>query len=91
VFLAHLVTRPPEFDQLLQVTLTPELLSAEDLGGGLLVTIEGRRNMEGERLQPSEQPSAATVQTATGPVTVNITPVAQIYLNHDADMTETAM
>ena len=87
LFLAHLVTRAPDFDQLLQVTLTPEL-SADDLGRGLLVTVEGRRNMEGERLQPSEQPSAAIVQTATGPVNVTIDPVAQIYLNFDSDMTD---
>jgi hypothetical protein len=86
VFLAHLIARPPDFDQLIQVSVSPGF-SDDDLSRGLAVTVEGRRNMEGERIQGSEQGSAAaTVHTATGLVTVKIDPVAELYLNDDTDL-----
>jgi hypothetical protein len=88
VFLAHLITRSPDFDQLIQVTVTPAL-PADELSRGLLVTVDSRKNTKGERIQASGQASvAATVQTGSGTVNVKIDPIAEVYLNDDSDMSE---
>ena len=78
VYLAHLLTRPPDFDQLIQVTLTPAP-AADELHRGPVVTVAGRRDMSGERLEPGQQAQA-------GSATVDV--VAQVYFNEDSDMTD---
>jgi hypothetical protein len=86
IFLAHLITRPPDFDQLIRVTVTPAF-SDVDLSRGLTVTVDGRKNTEDERIQPSQQGSvAATVDTGTTSLNVQIDPVAEFYFNDDSDM-----
>ena len=86
VFLAHLITRPPDFDQLIQVTVTPAF-SDEDLSRGHIVTVDGHENTKDQRIQPSGQASvAATVDTGTTPVSVQINPGAEFYFNDDSDM-----
>jgi hypothetical protein len=56
LFLAHVITRPPDFDQVLSVTLDGHQFSEEQLRGGLHVSFPGRENTipqslkEGERL-----------------------------------------
>jgi hypothetical protein len=86
VFLAHLITRPPDFDQLMRVTVTPAF-SDGDLSRGLIVTVDGRKNTEDERIRPSEQGSvAATVGTGTTSLNVKIDPVDEFYFNDDSDM-----
>jgi hypothetical protein len=86
VFLAHLITRPPDFDQLIQVTVTPAF-SDDDLSRGHIVTVDGRGNTEDQRIQPSGQASvAATVDTGTTSISVQIDPSTEFYFNNDSDM-----
>jgi hypothetical protein len=86
VYLAHLITRPPDFDQLIRVTISPAF-SDGDLSGGHIVTVDGHGNTEDERIQPSGQASvAATVNTGTTSVNVKIDPVGEFYFNNDSDM-----
>jgi hypothetical protein len=86
VYLAHLLTLPPDFDQLVRVTITPAF-SDDDVSRGHIVTVNGRGNTEDQRIQPSGQASVpATVITGTTTVNVTIDPVAQFYFNDDSDM-----
>ena len=86
VFLAHLITRPPDFDQLIQVTVTPAF-SDDDLSRGHIVTVDGRGNTEDQRIQPSGQASvAATVDTGTTSISMQIDPGTEFYFNNDSDM-----
>jgi hypothetical protein len=86
VYLAHLITHPPDFDQLLRVTISPAF-SDDELSGGHIVTVDGHENTENQRIEPSGQASvAATVNTGTPPVNVQIDPTGEVYFNDDSDM-----
>lgn len=99
VFLAHLITRPPDFDQLIQVTVNPPF-SDDDLSRGHIVTVSSLANTEDSRIRPSSQvfitatedffsEVAATVDTGTTSVSVQInagTEGREIYFNDDSDM-----
>jgi hypothetical protein len=68
-FLAHLVTRPPDFDQLLSVDVTGRRFTDKQLLGGIEVRFDGRPNQPGERLREGEQAGAvATVNGRQVPV-----------------------
>jgi hypothetical protein len=54
-FLAHLVTRPPDFDHLLSVTLGDQRLDADQLARGVPVEFEGRRDSLDERVREGER------------------------------------
>lgn len=49
-FLAHLITKPPDFDQLLQVKVNDPNLTDEDLRRGITVVFPGRPNTIESRL-----------------------------------------
>jgi hypothetical protein len=55
LFLAHAITRPPDFDQLLGVTIADSALSAEDLERGVRIQIPGRENTPPTRIQAGER------------------------------------
>ena len=65
LFLAHIITRPPDFDQILSVRLAGDAPSDEDLRRGIRVTIPGRRNdlhtriKSGERVMGQGMPAGA--------------------------------
>ncbi len=81
-YLAHILTRPPDFDQLLEVTVTPEP------PGGATIAFEGRRNTEADRVKiGTPEPLPARVRGDDGSAEVRVRPVAQVYFNNDADMT----
>jgi hypothetical protein len=85
-YLAHLLTRPPDFDQLIHVTVTPRIADG-DLGRGDIVTIADRQNTEAQCLQSSDQaPIAGTVSVQSTSVSVQIAVGSKVYFNDDADM-----
>ena len=58
LFLAHVITRPPDFDQLLAVTVVGHALSAftaDDLSRGIRVSIPGRANTAHTRIKAGER------------------------------------
>lgn len=57
-FLAHLITRPPEFDQVVSARLVGEGLSDDELRQGPTLFFPRRANDATNRLQPGEQVSA---------------------------------
>jgi hypothetical protein len=57
LFLAHVITRPPDFDQILGVTIGAPAPAAADLARGLRVAIPGRPNTARTRIKAGEQVS----------------------------------
>jgi hypothetical protein len=58
LFLAHLITRPPDFDQILGVMIDGAALAADDLKQGVRVRIPGRANTAHTRIKTGERVSA---------------------------------
>lgn len=85
VFLAHMISRPPDFDQLMPVSVSPTL-SDDDLSRGHTVTVGAAPDTEGGRLQPSGQPVTATADTGTPAISLQLTAGAALYFNDDSDM-----
>jgi hypothetical protein len=64
LFLAHVITRPPDFDQILSVTVVgdpPPGLTADALGRGVRVSIPGRANTAPTRVKAGEQVEGRSV------------------------------
>jgi hypothetical protein len=60
-FLAHLITKPPDFDQVLSVRISGREFSDEELRRGPILFFSRRANDSTNRLQPGEQTSASLV------------------------------
>ena len=88
VWLAHLISRPPDFDQLLSVTVSAAELSDEELAAGVPVTVPGRKNLGTERIRPraGDPPVEAVATVAGKPVPVQIDPKVEFYFNDNADL-----
>ena len=58
LFLAHVITRPPDFDQILSVTVVGNALSVfptDDLSHGIRISIPGRANTARARIKTGER------------------------------------
>lgn len=55
LFLAHVITRPPDFDQLLSVTVNGPSLAADDLRRGIRITVPSRTNTPSSRIKTGER------------------------------------
>lgn len=55
LFLAHVITRPPDFDQILGVTISGFGPAAEDLARGIRIQIPGRANTAHTRIKAGER------------------------------------
>ncbi|MCL5998980.1 MAG: hypothetical protein M1546_23410 [Chloroflexi bacterium] len=63
LFLAHVITRPPDFDQILAVGLagqSPSALTADDLSRGIRVSVPGRANAPHTRIKAGERVTGQT-------------------------------
>jgi hypothetical protein len=54
LYLAHLISKEPDFDQIVAITATGALPTAEELQRGVTVTIPGRTNSAAHRLKVDE-------------------------------------
>jgi hypothetical protein len=79
-FLAHLITRPPDFDQILSVK-TGQKFTDEELGQGKSIVVPGRPNSASKRLSGAG-PVTAQIKDAggAGPKTVQLQPGTEFYL-----------
>jgi hypothetical protein len=71
LFLAHLITRPPDFDHLLSVSLAEQPFSDEELAKGIVVKLGDRPNTIPARISPEadkELPAVAEVDGRDQPV-----------------------
>jgi hypothetical protein len=55
LFLAHVITGPPDFDQILNVQVDGHQFTDDELRQGLLVTFPGREDTADQRIQEQEQ------------------------------------
>lgn len=65
-FLAHRITKVPDFDQLLEVTIDGDAFSDAQLREGILVAVPERQNALGERLRAGDEVLGQAWLGATG-------------------------
>lgn len=82
-FAAHLLSAPPDFDQMLavEVTASDDAPALEDaLAAGIYLTLPGRANDESNRIQAGETLSCSlAIDGAAAPITVEVAAAAEIY------------
>lgn len=80
LFLAHYITRPPDFDQVLAVTVAGRAFTDAELSKGIEITIPGKRNQVSERLKEVQQVVGQQQRaTPAQPVTFTLSVVREIY------------
>jgi len=82
VFLAHRITSPPDFDQLIRVRLDRPL-SEEDLAAGFTVTVPGRRDNSRERIRLKDGRISAELRLNGQDIPIEIEPLQEFYLEED--------
>ena len=78
-FLAHAIFTPPDFDQVLPVTLTGLELTDSDLNQDMRIVIPGRKNVAAERLRQGQRVEAMLRTGSTPPRKVQLEAGPQIY------------
>ena len=79
-FMAHLLSAPPDFDQVLSVTLGESAVSEELLRDGLYVSFPGRTNNASERLRQGETVSCRfDPGDDAEPMDIELTVTADLY------------
>lgn len=80
MFLAHWIAGPPDFDQLLAVTLSGAAPSDAELAKGIVVTIAGKPNSAAQRLRGTDAVTVATVAAPGSPArSLTVAPVRELY------------
>lgn len=82
-YLAHTITRPPDFDQILRVAVEGDLAGRAD---GLTLTIPDRQNTLAERLEENGRGVPATLHGPGGDAAVTVHPGVEFYRNADRDL-----
>jgi len=59
-FLAHYISQPPDFDQVLLVKVDGHSFTNAELGKGIEVTIPGKANQASERVKEAQQVTGLT-------------------------------
>ena len=91
-FLAHLITRPPDFDQILSVKVTGHTFTDEELRRGVHITFPGRANAPEARIEEGEKVSGRIlVEGKSGPESSEIQLEAGVEFYFEAGELETAM
>jgi len=79
-FLAHVISKSPDFDQLLSIAATGDLPTSEELQRGLTVEIPGRGTGPADRLKTAEvSPARGHVTGAHQFLKLNLTVNAELY------------
>jgi hypothetical protein len=78
-FAAHVITRPPDFDQVLAVRLAGVDLDEASLRRGVRVAVPGRANAIGERLRAGER-VAGEVRGVEAAQTIEVEPLTELYV-----------
>jgi hypothetical protein len=93
-FLAHVISKPPDFDQILSVTVTGDFPEGHSARRGTMVDVPGRANQATDRLKAGETVSARChVEGAREPLNVTLSVRAELYfeegeLSSDLDSPE---
>jgi len=80
LFLAHFITRPPDFDQVLSVNITDHSFSDEELGKGLRITFS-QPNSIPQRLRQKQEAvgEARGASGISGPLKVSVKAGVEFY------------
>ncbi len=79
-FLAHLITAPPDFDQVVSVRAGDGHVTPDELAGGITVRFPGRRNTPKDRLMPGETLSGRLIEAQDAdPRDVDLEVGAELY------------
>jgi hypothetical protein len=79
LFLGHLISRPPDFDQLIQVRVDHELTD-DELAEGHHVTFPDRANTVNERIGPAGGEISARLHAGGQDNLIRIEPLIEFYL-----------
>jgi len=91
LYLVHLISQPPDFDQIVKVTAAGALPTGEELQRGVTVEIPGRANSPAARLKVKEAvPGKAHVTGAHQFLDLTITVQAEQYFE-EGELSSTAM
>ena len=91
-FLAHLITRPPDFDQILSVKVAGHAFTDEELRQGVPVTFPGRANAPKARIKESEKVSGRIpIAGEKGPETLELQLEAGVEFYFETGDLATAM
>jgi hypothetical protein len=88
LFLAHVITGPPDFDQIVGVQVDGHQFTDDELHRGLLVTFPGRENSADQKIQEQEQVTGQVqvpAQRSDGPrsLAVQLKAGTQFYFETD--------
>ena len=78
MFLAHLITQPPDFDQIVSARITGRQLTADQLRRGVRVRLAGNARSLAERLKPGKA-VPVTAEVSGEKVTFNVEAQADLY------------
>ena len=79
-FLAHWISGPPDFDQLVAVKLDGTGFTDAELADGVVLTVPGRGNTAAKRLRAPETVAASTLAAGSAaPRQVRLTPIREVY------------
>jgi hypothetical protein len=91
LYLAHLISKAPDFDQIVHITATGTLPSAEELQRGVIVNIPGRTNSPRDRLKVKDAvPAQAHAAGAHQFLELHIAVVAELYFE-EGELSSAAM
>jgi hypothetical protein len=83
LFLAHMINKPPDFDQVLSVNITGHEFTPDELGAGIEISFSDRNNTARERLKPGQQPQQAKAEflspTRASPFELQVQPGIEYY------------
>jgi hypothetical protein len=88
LWLAHLITRPPTFDQVLSTTVAGHAFTDQELRVGVPVTVPSRKDVAAERLGLPQGGAAvdAVASVAGVPVPIQLQPQVEFYFNDNSDL-----
>jgi hypothetical protein len=82
LFAAHVITRPPDFDQVLSVRIVGAGPGDDVTRSGVRVAVPGRPNVATDRLRPGERVTVEVRDTTT-PASFQLETVDELYLEED--------
>jgi hypothetical protein len=66
LFLAHLITRPPDFDQVMSISQIDRKFTNEELSKGASIIFTGKTNTPAQRIKPAQQAIGQVKQAGEG-------------------------
>ena len=79
LFLAHLITKPPDFDQIVPVAKIDQPFTDEALGQGVPITFPDKLNQPAKRIKASSQVVGQLKKADGSPAQVKLETKAELY------------